>query len=506
MNKNAFIGLLTVVISLSVFFQDAVRGDDLEKSRKGGDRDGAVAAKKATTDEGLGLLRKGDEQADRGDTTSAVVSYKEGFERILPVMRGLPFRHEVKRDVTLREKLAEMLIKEIDSETPPEEFRADELGMKALGLLPADYKLKDSLVKLYTEQIAAFYDPKTKTMHLIQEPGAKAFEKTAKPSFLDLLMGKTSKFNKDENKTVIAHELTHALADQHYDLDLLQKATHDDDDASTALSALIEGEATLTMMGAQTSDWTGERIVNLPHERLKRTFELMGPMMIGVGGGSLASAPPILSEGLLFPYLRGVVFCAKLANDGGWAAIDRAYKRPPLSTEQIIHPEKYDQNIDVPMAVDLGDLPVGGDWKELGRNVVGEMQLAVMLRKQNGKSAAAGWDGDSYAVFEAPDGRLGLVWLSVWDSDSEAIEFHRAYARFQTSKLAKEAVEPDAFPDSIRRPDRGAVQILERRGPLVCVVEGFSADAANRIVEAAFKAKIVEKTPETLKTKKKKGK
>ena len=158
-----------------------------------------------------------------------------------------------------------MLIKEIDEDMTPAEFRANELGMKALGLLPRDLDLKEPMVQVYSEEIAAFYDPKTKTMHLIKEPEAKAQE--AADASSSGCSGKTAGFDKDENKTVIAHELTHALADQNFDLDALQKAIKHDDDRSLALSALIEGEATLTMIGAQMDDWDGSTDRQDPRRR-----------------------------------------------------------------------------------------------------------------------------------------------------------------------------------------------------------------------------------------------
>ena len=183
-----------------------------------------------------------------------MLQYKRAFEQLLPGMRKLPFKHEVNRDVTPREELKAVLIKEIDEEMTAAEFRANELGMKVLGLLPREINLKETMVKVYSEEIAAFYDTKTKTMHLIKEPEAK---KNKAPSFLERLLGKTGGFDKDENKTVIAHELTHALADQNFDIDALQKAVKTNDDQSLALSALIEGEATLTMLGAGMADWNG---------------------------------------------------------------------------------------------------------------------------------------------------------------------------------------------------------------------------------------------------------
>ena len=236
------------------------------------------------------------------------------MEKLLPKLRKIPFKHEVKRDVTKRENMKALILKEIDEDMTPEEFRANELAMKVFGLLPRDYNLKEALAQVYAEEVAAFYDPKTKTMHLIEEP--KTAEKK-KPGLLERLFGKKGDFDKDENKTVIAHELTHALADQHYDLDAMQKAVKKDDDRSLALSALIEGEATLAMFGAGMDDWNGEEIIHLPAENLEFTFNLLAPFMPVMGGGkSIRNAPPIISESMTFPYFRGMVFCAKLTNKG----------------------------------------------------------------------------------------------------------------------------------------------------------------------------------------------
>jgi hypothetical protein len=442
-------------------------------------------------DAGKKLLKEGDSLADKKETTEAVLRYKQAFEHLLPAMRKLSFKHEVKRDVTAREDLKAMLIKEIEEEMTPAEFRAEDLGMKALGFIPRDMDYKAIMVQVYSEEIAAFYDPKTKTMHLIKEPE----EQAKKPrGFLERLLGKSSGFDKDENKTVIAHELTHALADQNYDLDAMQKSVKGDDDRTLALAALIEGEATLTMIGAQMDDWNGAAIAKLPAADLDRTFTFLMPFMTMFSGAALKTAPPILSESMIFPYLRGMVFCAKQTNDGGWKALDAAYKSPPLSTEQILHPEKYQAEPDPPTAIDLGKLEVDEGWKEAGRNVVGEMQLAVLLRRHGGKPAAAGWDGDQFAVFEGPENRLGLVWFTTWDRQTDAQEFAEGYARFQTRKLGADARTPEEIPDSLRRSSNGSDYHVERRGPDVVVVEGFGPEATTRLVDAAFRAKKQEKT------------
>ena len=452
-------------------------------------RPGSAGTPESNIDAGKKLLAKGDELADKGQPNLAVIEYKKAFEQLLPSMRHLPFKHEVKSDVTAREDLRELLIKEIDSELTPAEFRANEMGMKALGLLPRPFNLKEAMVKVYAEEIAAFYDTKTHTMHLIKEPETQVKKP---PTLLERLLGKTGGFNKDENKTVIAHELTHALADQNYDLDAMQERVKHEDDRDLALSALVEGEATLTMIGSQMNDWDGSQIRKIPAADLDRVFRFLSPLMPMTGGPSLREAPVILSETMLFPYLRGLVFCARLANDGSWKAIDDAYQKPPLSTEQIIHPEKYRAAPDPPTAVDLGHLDAGKDWKELGRNVVGEMQLAVLLRHHGGRNAAAGWDGDRYAVFEGTNEHLGLVWFSTWDSEEDAREFARGYTRFQTTKIGSQAAEPDAFPDAIRRPYKGVVYAVERRNSDVAVVEGFPSEVTEALIESAFRSKKSE--------------
>jgi hypothetical protein len=472
---------LTAFVLTCVLLSPALgRGDEIDAGMKAG----------------TNLLAEGDRLADEGKPGEAVIRYKSAFEQLLPRLRKIPFKHEVKRDVTKREQLKAMLLKEFEEDQTPEEFHANEMAMKAFGLVPRSLDLKSLLVQVYSEEIAAFYDPKTKTMHLIEEPEAKT---KAKPTFLERLFGKSAGFDKDENKTVIAHELTHALADQHYDLDKLQKDAKHDDDRSLALSALIEGEATLAMMGAGMDDWDGSRIVKMPSGDLDRGLSLISPFISMLGGGkTLRSAPPIISESMVFPYFRGMVFCAALANEGGWKAVDEAYKSPPVSTEQIIHPEKFRTKLDLPTIIDLGELKPGANWKELGRNVLGELQTSVMLGRA-GPKAAAGWDGDRYAVFEGSKEKLGLVWFSTWDSADDAREFARAYTRYQTKRMGKDGFQPEQIPESLWRCKDNVCQVVERRGQDVAVIEGFAPADTETLLEAAFKAKKAEFRPLPLK-------
>lgn len=452
-----------------------------------GPRAAAADGPATALDAGKALLAEGDRLADESKTTDAEIRYQQGMEKLLPGIRRLEFKHEVKRDVTPREKIRDYLVRELEEERSPEEFRAEELALKAFGLIPADLDYKETVLTVYTEEIGAFYDPKTKTMHLISEKGPGR-----KPGLLESLLGRRAGFSKEESKTVIAHELTHALADQHYDLDRMLKSIKDDDDRELALSALIEGEATLTMMAAQMGDWEGRETALLPAEQLGTVFNIMMPMLRFASGAALRSAPPIVAESMLFPYIRGLVFCAHQTNEGGWAALDEVYKNPPLSTEQVLHPAKYKAEPDPPTAVDLGPLDPGPDWTERGRNVLGELQTSVLLRGFDARAASEGWDGDQYAVFEGPEGRVGLVWLTTWDSESDAREFARAYARYRAARLGLPAPDPDS--DSVRLAGAGATFALSRRGADVAVVEGFPEPAVPPLLEAAHRASKSEKT------------
>lgn len=439
---------------------------------------------------GKKLLAEGDALADKGDTTEAVVLYKQAFEKLLPSLRKLAFKTEVKRDVTARENLKDVILQEIERDMTPEEFKAGEAGMKALGLLPRDTDLKSLLVQLYAEEIAAFYDPRTDTMHLIREPETGGRQ----PSFFERLLGKTGGFDKDENKTIIAHEMTHALADQHHDLKAMQEEIQEDDDRQLALSALIEGEATLAMTGAQMEDWKGTLTTELPAEDLGRIFGMVGPLLPAFGGKQLQGAPPILRESMLFPYIKGLVFCASLTNSGKWEAVNKAFDEPPLSTEQVLHPEKYRRSPDEPRDFDLSSIETPEGWTLLGRNVLGEMQTAVLLRLKRGRQAAEGWDGDRFAVYENADKTLGLVWRSVWDTEADAREFAESYARFATAKLEAGEEIPEPVPARLLREGNGVAFLIERRGADVAIVEGFSRDTTEALAEKALGLEAKPKT------------
>ena len=218
-----------------------------------------------------------------------------------------------------------------------------------------------------------------------------------------------------QNRVVLAHELTHALQDQHFGLKRLPLEIKNNDDVVAAASALVEGEATLVM-----SEYM---MKNLSLKALKDNVAAT----ITQNMSELAGAPRYLREMLVFPYLRGQEFCSSLYGGGGYEAVSAAYEKPPTSTAQILHPEKYFREPrEEPIAIEWADVTVNGK-APTADNTLGEMGMRIQIAQytddRTGEDAANGWRGDRYVCYE---GGAALAWKSVWASEREAAEFAAA--------------------------------------------------------------------------------
>jgi hypothetical protein len=446
---------------------------------------------------GNDLLADGDKLADQAKYTEALVRYKEGYEKILPDLRGLKFKSPVEPKFMERPDLQAHMQTLLDEDVTDEELALSDGSLKAFGFVSGDFKTKETMLNLYSEEVAGFYDPKRKQMFLIKETDKPPAQK---PSLLARLFGAKTGFDKDEQKSTLSHEMTHALADQHFDLLKMQEAAEKDDDRSLALQALVEGEATLMMMVdmERSQGGTGKELLKASPAAMDFSMRLMSGLMPFASGKAFRNAPPIFRETMMFPYLKGMVFTLYLTNENEWERVNEAFRKPPLSTEQVLHPEKYLKDVDDPTEIVLPPLveALGDDWKELGQNVLGELQISILLRKQHGAKAAAGWDGDRYAVFQSADEKLGLVWYTTWDSDDEASEFAVAYAHYVGLRLGftdstnsgRGDPAPAAVPDHLRLEHQGRTFDIYRRGADVVSVEGFSAKHADELAKVALKA------------------
>lgn len=393
-------------------------------------------------------------------------------------IRELPILRSVPSSTQSRAEIERTIIKNLNEETTPAQMHATEVTLKRLGLTPPDFQYQAFMVRLLTEQVAGYYDPKTRQFYLAD--------------WIDV----------DGQRPIMAHELTHALQDQHFNLRRFDNWPKGDSDAELAAHALIEGDATLSMM------------LYVAASPMRAVAFLKSLTATGMATAELDKAPRALRDSLLFPYQEGTDWTRNVYKQGGWSQVSRAFTELPQSTEQVLHSEKYFAH-EAPVKVVLPDLsillnagrsgtgvsPVNNHaqdahatWKRIDSDVEGEWGMYLLLDQflklpADSRRAAAGWGGDRYAVYENDKGETLFVSLSVWDTERDAREFFDAYAK-RTRLRYPDSVQigaPDADeatrnskletqnPEVLTlRTSEGLVKI-ELRGARVTVIEGVPA-------------------------------
>jgi len=315
-------------------------------------------------------------------------------ERQIAEIRELDFTTAVPSEVMSKDELREHFAEGIDQEDR-EAIKNDAAMLALLGLIDSSQDLEKVLLEVQTEQTAGFYTPDDDKFYVLE---------TEEQSSAD--------------QTVIAHEYVHALQDQHFDLAALTDDASDDD-RRLAFRALLEGDATLS-----TVLYANEYV---PAIDLLSLVESAG----GIESEAMDSSPMVIQETLLFPYDAGLGFVKALYDRDGWESVNAAYAAPPQSTEQILHPERY-WDEDAPKPVTLGNLAddLGGTWKELDSDVMGELGLRLTLATHVGPVAAAqaseGWGGDRYTLLQTGEEHV-LILKTLWDDEDEAVEFFKLY-------------------------------------------------------------------------------
>jgi len=304
---------------------------------------------------------------------------------------GLQFKTPPRVESQPRDSVRLFLERRFNEELPESELSGQERSYKAFGLVPANMDLRRFMLDLLTEQVAGYYDPKAKTLYVV-EGGDEAI-----------------------TNITLSHELVHALQDQHFNLDSLQQA-RGDNDRLAAGQAVVEGQATFEQLGAMIG--SDNAITSLPGgwDRVRQ--------MIREGQSSMpvfASAPTILQETLIFPYLTGAEFMRQFKQQ---AKGQSPFTRMPTSTEQLLHPDRYFDALDEPTTVTLPP-PLSGTAEY--QNNLGEFETRILLfeyLKDQGSAVrgAAGWDGDRYMLIKTPKGDA-IAWVTVWDSSIDAAEF-----------------------------------------------------------------------------------
>lgn len=390
------------------------------------------------------FLPKGQAQAGAASSTqhAAIVSMTAAMLKETSDLRELSILKGVKSGAQSRTEIEHMIVKNLDAETTPVEMHAAEVLLRVFGLAPKDFAYRSFLIKLLTEQVAGYYDPKAQQFYLAD--------------WIEL----------EGQKPVMAHELTHALQDQHFNLKRFENWPKGDSDAELAAHALIEGDATLAM----TLYMAKNPLVALAFIRSLGAQE--------VASEQFKQAPRALRESLLFPYEEGSAWATQLYKRGGWEMVSQAFDKLPQSSEQILHADKYFA-YEAPQKLTLPDFKsaLGPTWKRLDYDVNGEWGCYLILDEflndsSESKQAAAGWGGDRFALYETgkPD-EFFVAQLTAWDTPVDAREFFDAYAK-RTAKRYADAKEVKSTGDRLEWQTSSGGAALELRGSRVAIVEG----------------------------------
>ena len=338
---------------------------------------------------------RGSDAAGKGPYAREVAEAMPRIEKAT----GLKFKTPPKVEVRTREQVKDFLLKKFNEETPASELAGEEKAYKMLGLLPDTMNLRDFLLRILTEQVVGYYDPAAKTLYIVN--GAD-----------EQIVGVT-----------ITHELVHALQDQYANLDSLQKASTDNDRLAAA-QALIEGEAQFEQLAIMLGG--AENI----EARLPGTWDRIREEIRNRQSDMpvFATAPMVIQESLLFPYLSGAEFVNRVKEKKGNVNL---FSDIPRSTEQVMHPARFlSSPPDDPTTVSL---PAPKGATKVYENDMGEFGTRLALYRYlkdaaTSARAAEGWDGDRFMVVEGKGG-TGLVWALVWDSAIDAAEFSDALSR-----------------------------------------------------------------------------
>jgi len=398
----------------------------------------------------------------------------------------LPIKHPVKRELAGREQVRNFVATHMDEDQDAQRLQRSEASMKKFGLLPQDFELRKFLVDLMEDQVAGYYDPKTKTVYLLDWVSVEA------------------------QRPVLAHELTHALQDQNFGLEKWLKVRDEEppgnpdrldagpDEEQAARQAVSEGQGMAVMMD-YVLEPSGHSLADTPMagEVLKQnTLDRADDSPI------FAAAPMYLREMVIFPYTYGLTFLEDLLTRGGKEmAFTGAFKNPPHDTREIMQPDAYlDGHTVQPLRLPkLADV-LKKNYVGYDSGGVGEFDVYILLKQYSGEELAdklsLAWRGGVYYLGRkkdahpqkpdapVPPGDLGLLYVSNWATPEDAGYFAKAYSLWLPKKYKSVTSVPEQKGRAWNT-EQGPVSI-EVSGNRVVVMEGFDASTAT-----ALRAKLV---------------
>ena len=309
----------------------------------------------------------------------------------------------LRKSIRSREEIHAYVLAQMNDEKDAKERYASTRSAEAFGLIPRGFNLETFLVDLLTEQIAGLYDPKAHEFYIADWIPA------------------------DEQRMVMSHELTHALEDQHFQIESWVKAARPNDDAELAREAVLEGSAMAAMLDYMLKD-RGLKLRDLP--------DIDPSVFVGdlTATPMMKKAPPFIKDSLMFPYFSGLTFSMTVLKTDGWHGFSSVFEHPPANTQQILHPELYRSGkAAAPVKLDLPDNFPGPTWSKLEENAMGEFGWKEILKQflddDRAKKLSTAWDGDFYATFEQKDAKkLLLVTRLRLASEEAAARFFGQYS------------------------------------------------------------------------------
>lgn len=402
---------------------------------------------------------------------------------------GLPKHASVKRRMVSKADVEAFARGHLAREEYTQRFAKGELSMKKLGFLPRDFNLREFLVKSTGQQIAGYYDPETKMISLLNWVPV------------------------DQQEPILAHELTHALQDQNYDLHNWMKAESkpeknakglqiDDDDGGTARKAVVEGQAMVVYVDYVLAPFN-RNLIDSPG----LIYQMEEPAVKAVQDSQmLHDAPMILREAGSFAYNEGLIFEGELLQKGGKKmAFQGAFGRPPRNSHEILQPEAYINNEKLPpIAVPPMNDVLGGQYEVFDSGGIGQLDVRAYFKQYGERRIAddisATWQGGTYVAYRKKDkpaadattSDLALLYVSRWKTPQAAERFARFYATTIAKRYQTVTSQSPATCASANCPASSA-QFMTEEGPVVIerwadnsviVSESFDTNTAMKVRDA----------------------
>ena len=398
-------------------------------------------------------------QAPKASPAQSLLAQADEVFAEMSRITGLPIKAPLKKLVLSRPEIRKYLEESLRDEYTPEEIHTQEAVLKAFGLVSPEFDLAKFLIGFYTEQAAGAYDPRRKTMFIADWP------------------------TPEMQRLVLAHELTHALQDQNFDLVNFLHAQRANDDATNARQAVMEGYATAAMLQRMLGAVSLASIPSLEPLLASMVNQQMAEFP------AFTTAPYFFRLQALFPYAQGMGFMYTGLQRGGWKTLNELFERPPETTKEIFDPSFYYDGKTLP-SISLDRPPALAGvlgLRVLAENTFGELGyyslLGQFISEAEAKTVGTGWLGDRYILYEGSTaGQFALVARTRWTSSETALAFFRDYHAILAKKYPELTPDKRSSTDLFMGTAANGQVILLRKGEECLWAEGVPSDKSEAML------------------------